>query len=100
MCLYCGIAFTAFILGLNSGMRPGFIFFVSSRRRHTSSYGEWSSDVCSSELEFADGVSDHALLVGERRVDVEEVEIGRAACRVRVMFSAGALRLRKIFKMS
>src|SRR6266705_1124543 len=28
-----------------------FIFFFSSRRRHTSSYGDWSSDVCSSDLE-------------------------------------------------
>src|SRR6266705_3317707 len=25
-------------------------FFVSSRRRHTRSYGDWSSDVCSSDL--------------------------------------------------
>src|SRR5207248_6106399 len=27
------------------------IFFFSSRRRHTRSYGDWSSDVCSSDLE-------------------------------------------------
>src|SRR5437867_10100012 len=27
-------------------------FFFSSRRRHTSSYGDWSSDVCSSELGY------------------------------------------------
>src|SRR6266705_7034654 len=26
------------------------IFFFSSRRRHTSSYVDWSSDVCSSDL--------------------------------------------------
>src|SRR5574340_812364 len=26
------------------------IFFFSSRRRHTSSFGYWSSDVCSSDL--------------------------------------------------
>src|SRR5207248_7285524 len=26
------------------------IFFFSSRRRHTMSYGDWSSDVCSSDL--------------------------------------------------
>src|SRR5207248_8322702 len=25
-------------------------FFLSSRRRHTRSYGDWSSDVCSSDL--------------------------------------------------
>src|SRR5437867_13451653 len=27
------------------------VFFFSSRRRHTRSYGDWSSDVCSSDLE-------------------------------------------------
>src|SRR5207248_10687765 len=26
-------------------------FFFSSRRRHTRSYGDWSSDVCSSDLQ-------------------------------------------------
>src|SRR5207248_7604171 len=29
------------------------IFFFSSRRRHTRSYGDWSSDVCSSDLGVA-----------------------------------------------
>src|SRR5207248_4648849 len=28
----------------------GSVYFFSSRRRHTSSYGDWSSDVCSSDL--------------------------------------------------
>src|SRR5207248_3684061 len=27
-----------------------YVFFFSSRRRHTRSYGDWSSDVCSSDL--------------------------------------------------
>src|SRR5207248_5506778 len=27
-----------------------FFFLFSSRRRHTRSYGDWSSDVCSSDL--------------------------------------------------
>src|SRR6266705_3378803 len=27
-------------------------FLFSSRRRHTRSYGDWSSDVCSSDLEM------------------------------------------------
>src|SRR5207248_5421613 len=36
-------------------MRPmlfiyDFVFFFSSRRRHTRSYGDWSSDVCCSDL--------------------------------------------------
>src|SRR5437867_8019360 len=30
--------------------RVCFVFFFSSRRRHTRSYGDWSSDVCSSDL--------------------------------------------------
>src|SRR6266496_333702 len=30
-----------------------FFFFVSSRRRHTRSLRDWSSDVCSSDLEAA-----------------------------------------------
>src|SRR5437867_11378021 len=28
-------------------------FFFSSRRRHTRSYGDWSSDVCSSDLQLS-----------------------------------------------
>src|SRR5437867_5382258 len=35
--------------------RVSFIsFFFSSRRRHTRSYGDWSSDVCSSDLAVRD----------------------------------------------
>src|SRR5207248_5802804 len=32
-------------------------FFFSSRRRHTRSYGDWSSDVCSSDLTTYPGAS-------------------------------------------
>src|SRR5207248_5777186 len=32
-----------------------FFFFFSSRRRHTRSYGDWSSDVCSSDLSSSSG---------------------------------------------
>src|SRR5207248_8709495 len=39
-----------------------FFFFFSSRRRHTRSYGDWSSDVCSSDLNGGEGLSD---LVGQ-----------------------------------
>src|SRR5437867_12464426 len=31
-------------------------FFFSSRRRHTRSYGDWSSDVCSSDLRRTAGL--------------------------------------------
>src|SRR6266699_3867084 len=30
----------------------GFVFFFSSRRRHTRCGRDWSSDVCSSDLEY------------------------------------------------
>src|SRR5258707_6020303 len=30
-------------------------FFFSSRRRHTRYWRDWSSDVCSSDLDFANG---------------------------------------------
>src|SRR6266516_6152786 len=32
-----------------------FLVFFSSRRRHTRSYGDWSSDVCSSDLSGGEG---------------------------------------------
>src|SRR5688500_2046191 len=31
------------------------VFFFSSRRRHTRLQGDWSSDVCSSDLAFVNG---------------------------------------------
>src|SRR6266516_6502001 len=51
-----------------------FFFFFSSRRRHTRSYGDWSSDVCSSDLVVGDadvggeGRDDRAVLL-EREID-------------------------------
>src|SRR5216683_5822231 len=33
--------------------REGILFFFSSRRRHTRSDRDWSSDVCSSDLQFS-----------------------------------------------
>src|SRR5699024_11716541 len=35
-------------------------FFFSSRRRHTRSKRDWSSDVCSSDL-YGNGTSDHHM---------------------------------------
>src|SRR5437762_12012128 len=43
------------------------MFFFSSRRRHTRYIGDWSSDVCSSDL---------ALLPGPEQVDGERYEQG------------------------
>src|SRR5207248_3923331 len=40
-------------------------FFLSSRRRHTISYGDWSSDVCSSDLpEGADAAEPERAGIG------------------------------------
>src|SRR2546426_11309484 len=91
-------------------------FFFSSRRRHTRLQGDWSSDVCSSDLEQAATILALEAL-GERRVGdaggVEPValvghvqshgvarhldphEIGRASCRERVEISVGAVSLKK-----
>src|SRR5256885_4734508 len=33
-----------------ASVRTGTVFFFSSRRRHTRLQGDWSSDVCSSDL--------------------------------------------------
>src|SRR5437867_11035973 len=73
------------------------IFFFSSRRRHTRSYGDWSSDVCSSDLlPRMDGITVCRMLKSDpitaqvplymltakaKKADVEE--IGRASCRER-----------------
>src|SRR5207248_8738083 len=44
-------------------------FFFSSRRRHTRSYGDWSSDVCSSDLAHKAKAGDLAqrLLADQRQ---------------------------------
>src|SRR5256885_3736931 len=34
-----------------------FFFFFSSRRRHTRLQGDWSSDVCSSDLGYGEAIS-------------------------------------------
>src|SRR5215467_5630393 len=45
-----------------------FFYFFSSRRRHTRLQGDWSSDVCSSDLAGADQAFHHrAGLLGTRR---------------------------------
>src|SRR5205807_7254042 len=94
-----------------------FFFFFSSRRRHTRLQGDWSSDVCSSDLDHSFGyvVSDPANDTAEKAqvielarsaamnvhvvdaagapiVDMNVVltgEIGRASCRERVEMSVG-----------
>src|SRR5256885_7564708 len=88
-------------------------FFFSSRRRHTRLQGDWSSDVCSSDLgdrghifyssEEIRRLDDHACgLVGDSLIESFQIDaailkiadrgdrnslilqIGRASCRERV----------------
>src|SRR6266850_2830509 len=48
-----------------------FFFFFSSRRRHTRLQGDWSSDVCSSDLHQAPGLGE----------ELDEVHRGEAPAR-------------------
>src|SRR6266446_9419650 len=58
-------------------MRMGGSFFFSSRRRHTRLQGDWSSDVCSSDLGFLQDVGswtprEHRVRCGARDVFAED----------------------------
>src|SRR5688500_20364026 len=93
-----------------------FCFFFSSRRRHTRLQGDWSSDVCSSDLAdeelSRERVPDDRVALDKAppafvrqhdpvaRVDSEtdfepRREIGRASCRERVKSALGAVTGRK-----
>src|SRR5207245_3237216 len=95
------------------------MFFFSSRRRHTRCYRDWSSDVCSSDLEGfvpmsqlgipdiqnpGDAVKEgqavelkvlevdpihHRIVLAATGWPKEDSEIGRASCRERVESSVG-----------
>src|SRR5258707_2893575 len=59
------------------GTPPYMFFFFSSRRRHTRYWRDWSSDVCSSDLQREDGrvvghLCDHVLLQHARGRQPEE----------------------------
>src|SRR2546426_12191032 len=91
------------------------VFFFSSRRRHTRLQGDWSSDVCSSDLRGAAAVgarvdrppasrrlrrrrygAARVLLSRSHGDDVSHVgEIGRASCRERGEISVGGGSLKK-----
>src|SRR5437764_15343340 len=90
------------------------LFFFSSRRRHTRYIGDWSSDVCSSDLpprvrllprhggidpspRTASGRRTLSLRELRRDVPLSRslslrrlAQIGRASCRERVELSVGA----------
>src|SRR2546421_3664683 len=73
------------------------VFFFSSRRRHTRSDRDWSSDVCSSDLVGADGAGAWRLALPPRQHGDHEVraehgpaEPARARKRRREIERAGA----------
>src|SRR5437762_14166675 len=86
-------------------------FFFSSRRRHTRYIGDWSSDVCSSDL--ADRIAsaakqvvaalsaagaDTAVVCSAQRLTSDapiDTKIGRASCREREEISGSGESLKK-----
>src|SRR5256885_15489561 len=60
-------------------MRLACFFFFSSRRRHTRLQGDWSSDVCSSDLETRKVAQDCMATIGQvGNLDHENITIGKA----------------------
>src|SRR5690348_13951907 len=47
------------------------LFFFSSRRRHSRWTGDWSSDVCSSDLEYVRQCCEKSL----RRLNVDTIDL-------------------------
>src|SRR5438045_8726879 len=70
-----------------------FLFFFSSRRRHTRCLSDWSSDVCSSDLTIFRAArqnrpeADRRGVLERQRGAQGAREIGRASCRERVWIS-------------
>src|SRR5207245_4036660 len=65
------VSISAVLSFLITNVQGGFIFFFSSRRRHTSCYRDWSSDVCSSDL------GDVLVRAGDRRHEQERLRRDR-----------------------
>src|SRR5256885_10788672 len=76
----------------------GSFFFFSSRRRHTRLQGDWSSDVCSSDL--VDALAD-GLRIGVTLYDPDVIVLGGGLAEAReALFTplAAALRARLTFQ--
>src|SRR5688500_19094619 len=48
-----------------------YLFFFSSRRRHTRLQGDWSSDVCSSDLDLCAQIGSLVIHCQKHAIDVE-----------------------------
>src|SRR5207247_4236358 len=59
--------------------------FFSSRRRHTRSTRDWSSDVCSSDLYFPDLTVVHIDAHGDLRDEYEGTPLSHASIERRVV---------------
>src|SRR6266705_3675058 len=73
MILFFKIIIVFFFFFFYSNNHYVFFFFFSSRRRHTRSYGDWSSDVCSSDL------VDHVFEERDVGLDTADAELAQAA---------------------
>src|SRR5947207_14875571 len=62
-----------------AGKETWSIFFFSSRRRHTRSLCDWSSDVCSSDLVGPPVVGDRARRADDQQEDEQPLLIEEAA---------------------
>src|SRR5260221_7774842 len=104
-CLYESVSVNLYVISVNMCF-----FFFSSRRRHTRSLCDWSSDVCSSDLATSEihevsnlwislvaefcalDVASPAFSVFDEACEIRNTavgycslnEIGRASCRERV----------------
>src|SRR5256885_5083027 len=73
-----------------------FFFFFSSRRRHTRLQGDWSSDVCSSDLSTESEVEDaRALQIQSPQREISPHSNGKTCSGVR----SSSIRARSDYKM-
>src|SRR5206468_6798798 len=61
----------------------GRLFFFSSRRRHTRSDRDWSSDVCSSDLALGERIRKESVDFGQLTLEVDAADFLDAAKRLR-----------------
>src|SRR5205807_6065166 len=74
-------------------------FFFSSRRRHTRLQGDWSSDVCSSDLAEGASLAGRALDGDSATVHFDQLATDREAQAGALVLAAdAALSLRKAFE--